>query len=237
MSDVDPEITTRAQAAAGPAGGHVGPITLVIGNKNYSTWSMRAGLALAMTGADYKEILIPLDQPETRGQILEHSPSGLVPALLHGPVQIWDSLAIVEYLNELFPGAGLWPADRPARALARAVSAEMHSGFVALRSEMSMDIRRHKPKAGSPACRADIARVCQIWRDCRAGFGAEGPFLFGRPSAADCMYAPVTSRFRTYGVELDAVCQAYVDTLFETWEPMKAWVAAAEAEPWDLPDH
>lgn len=233
MSDAEAEITTSASAQPGP-------MTLVIGNKNYSTWSMRAGLAAEMArqgaGASIEEILIPLDQPETRDRILAHSPSGLVPALLHGGVQVWDSLAIVEYLDELFPAAGLWPEDRRARAVARAVSAEMHSGFLALRSEMSMDIRRHKPKAGSAACQADIARVCQIWRDCRAGFGAGGDFLFGAPSAADCMFAPVASRFRTYGVELDETCSAYSAALF-AWPPMAAWVAAAEAEPWDLPDH
>ncbi len=231
MSDVQTEITTaKAQAEA------AGPMTLVIGNKNYSTWSMRAALALALTPAEASEILIPLDQPGTRDEILAHSPSGLVPVLMHGGVQIWDSLAIVEYLHELFPQAGLWPAERKARAVARAVSAEMHSGFAALRREMSMDIRKSAPTTPSAACQADIDRVARIWRDCRGGFGAEGPFLFGRPSAADCMYAPVAARFRTYGVALDETCRAYVETLF-AWPPMRAWVAAAEAEPWELPDH
>jgi glutathione S-transferase len=236
MSEARAEITQEPASA----GGDGGPMTLVIGNKNYSSWSMRAGLAAAMTGGIASgrigEILIPLDQPETRGQILEHSPSGLVPALLHGPIHIWDSLAIVEYLNEVYPDAGLWPSDRRARAVARAVSAEMHSGFAALRAEMSVDIRKRKTVTPSPRCEADIARVCQIWRDCRAGYGASGDFLFGAPSAADCMYAPVATRFVTYGVALDEVCRAYVETLY-AWEPMAAWIAAAEAEPWDLPDH
>jgi glutathione S-transferase len=233
MSDADAEITSDA-GAQGAA------MTLVIGNKNYSSWSMRAGLAAAMTGGpargEIAETLVPLDLPETRAQILEHSPSGLVPALRDGPVHIWDSLAIVEYLHERYPDAGLWPSDAHARAVARAVSAEMHSGFVALRAEMSMDIRKRKTVAPSAACEADIARVLQIWHECRAQFGEGGDFLFGRASAADCMYAPVATRFVTYGVALDAVCQAYVDALY-AWPPMADWVAAAEVEPWDLPDH
>jgi glutathione S-transferase len=233
MSEVEAEITTEAAA-------RTAPMTLILGNKNYSSWSMRAGLAAEMARrnakAEIEEILIPLDQAETRQQILAHSPSGLVPALLHGGVQVWDSLAIVEYLAEVHPAAGLWPADRRARAVARAVSAEMHSGFLALRGEMSMDIRKTKTIQASDACKRDIARICRIWQDCRSGFGADGDFLFGAPSAADCMYAPVASRFRTYGVELDAASAAYVETLF-AWGPMADWVAAAEAEPWDLPNH
>ncbi|MGP1253867.1 MAG: glutathione S-transferase family protein [Kiloniellales bacterium] len=234
MSEAPTEITSSKPASRPEDASET--VTLVIGNKNYSSWSMRAGLALAMTPAAAQEILIPLDQPETRAQILAQSPSGLVPALIQGAVQIWDSLAIIEYLHEVYPEAGLWPADLRARAVARAVSAEMHSGFSALRQEMSMDIRNSKATEASDACQADIARVLQIWRDCRRGFGADGPFLFGQPSAADCMYAPVASRFRTYGVALDNICESYVEALFD-WQPMRVWVEAAQVEPWDLPDH
>ena len=234
MSDAPREITSSKPVSRPEDAAET--VTLIIGNKNYSSWSMRAALALAMTPAAAQEILIPLDQPETRARILAQSPSGLVPALIHGRVRIWDSLAIVEYLHEVFPEAGLWPADPGARAVARAVSAEMHSGFSALRQEMSMDIRNSKAIKASDACQADIARVTQIWRDCRNGFGAGGPFLFGQPSAADCMYAPVASRFRTYGVALDEICDSYVGALFG-WPPMRTWVEAAREEPWDLPDH
>ncbi|WP_421707803.1 glutathione S-transferase family protein [Algihabitans sp.] len=234
MSEAQTEITSPEPKTG--RDGYGGDLTLVIGNKNYSSWSLRAGLALAMTRAEAKEVLIPLDRPETREQLLAHSPSGLVPALLHGELLVWDSLAIAEYLHELFPDAGLWPAAPEARAVARAVSAEMHSGFATLRREMSMDIRASKPKTPSADCQADIDRIAQIWSECRGEFGKTGPYLFGQPSIADCVYAPVASRFRTYGVRLDATCQAYVDTLF-AWPPMQAWVEAAKVEPWDLPDH
>lgn len=234
MSEAPTEITS-AKPPTG-RGDDSGDLTLVIGNKNYSSWSLRAALVLAMTPAKAKEVLVPLDQPETRKQLLAHSPSGLVPVLLHGELLVWDSLAIAEYLHELFPEAGLWPAKREARAVARAVSAEMHSGFATLRREMSMDIRASKPKTPSVACQADIDRIAQIWTECRSGFGQAGPFLFGRPSIADCVYAPVASRFRTYGVRLDATCQTYVEALF-AWPPMQSWVEAAKSEPWELPDH
>ncbi|WP_235830174.1 glutathione S-transferase family protein [Algihabitans albus] len=234
MSEAQTEITSPKPEAG--SSGTPGAMTLVIGNRNYSSWSMRAALVLAMTPAQAKEILIPLDQPETRSQLLAHSPSGLVPVLLHGELLVWDSLAIAEYLHEIFPAAGLWPAERQARAFARAVSAEMHSGFATLRQEMSMDIRASKPRTPSRACQADIDRIAQIWQECRVGFGDGGPFLFGRPSIADCIYAPVASRFRTYGVPLDATCQAYVEALF-AWPPMQVWVEAAKIEPWELPDH
>jgi Glutathione S-transferase len=213
-------------------------LTLVIGNKAFSSWSLRPWLALKHTGRPFAEIVIPLRQPDTAARIREHSPSGRVPCLRHGDRVIWDSLAICEYLAETFPEAKLWPDDAHARAVARSVSAEMHGGFMALRTHMSMDLKAMLPGAGRNAeSEADIARVTTLWRDSREQFGKaagqdEGPFLFGRFSIADAMYAPVVTRFITYGVELDATGRAYVDAVMNL-PAMKDWVAAAKAEPWD----
>jgi len=207
------------------------PLQLVIGSKNYSSWSLRGWLALEHTGAPYEEVLISFAEPDWRERIRRHSPSGKVPFLIDDGLGIWDSLAIVEYLAEKFPAAGLWPADPAARALARCVVAEMHSGFVALRQEMPMDLQEDAPGKGhTPEALADAARVQEIWRDCRARFGAGGPWLFGAFSAADCFYAPVVFRFRSYGVALDATARAYCDAV--TAHPrVAAWRAAGLAEP------
>jgi glutathione S-transferase len=170
------------------------PLTLVIGNKNYSSWSLRAWLALEHSGVSYREIVIPLGQPDTLARLLEQSPSGRVPVLVHDGVTIWDSLAIGEHLAEALPAAKLWPEDRAARAVARSVSAEMHSGFAGLRSCMPMNVRAKMPGLGrTPASLRDIERVRAIWTDCRHRFGQGGPFLFGRFSIADAAYAPVVS--------------------------------------------
>lgn len=211
-------------------------LTLVIGNKNYSSWSLRGWLALRQAGLEVEEILIPLDEPGYKREIMKYSPSGRVPCLVHGDLQIWDSLAIGEYAAELAPEAGLWPDDRDARALARAVSAEMHSGFTALREHMPMNIRSSFPKEGrKPGVQEDIDRVRAIWRLCRSRYGAGGPFLFGRFSIADAMYAPVVSRFRTFAVELGDEEKAYCDAIWEL-DAMRDWVAAAEDEPMIIDD-
>jgi len=208
-------------------------LVLTIGNKNYSSWSLRPYLALAATGAPFREEVIPLSRPDSKAAILAVNPAGKVPVLRDGDLVIWDSLAICEYLAEQFPAAGLWPADAAERARARAISAEMHSGFAALRENMPMDIRARKPGRGhTPAALADAARVLAIWRGCRAR-AQGGPFLFGRFSIADAMYAPVTTRFVTYGVELDEVGRAYVDAV-AALPAMQAWVAAAAQEPWTI---
>jgi len=212
-----------------------GDLTLVIGNKNYSSWSFRAWLALSLTGQTFREILVPLDQPETRAAILAHSPTGLVPLLRHGDLAVWDSLAIGEYLAETFPEAGLWPRDSRHRALARAVTAEMHSGFPALRAEFSMDMRRRRRVVPSQRAERDILRIQRIWAECLLTSGSTA-FLFGEPGLADCFYAPVVSRFVTYGVALDHVAAAYVDRVTR-WPLYRAWYEAAEKEPWDLGDH
>ena len=207
-------------------------LTLVIGNKSSSSWSLRPWLALKQIGVPFKETLIPLRQPESKAEILRHSPAGRVPVLLHGEFIVWDSLAICEYLAETWPDAGLWPADRGARVLARSISAEMHSGFAELRKHMSMDVTAKHPGEGrTPEVLAEIERITQLWRDARARFGADGPFLFGHFSNADAMYAPVCTRFDTYGVELDEVSQAYVSTVLSL-PAMREWYAAGAAEPW-----
>jgi glutathione S-transferase len=205
-------------------------LTLVIGNKNYSSWSLRAWLALSHVGVSFREIVIPLQAPDTREQILAHSPSGRVPVLRHDDLVVWDSMAIGEHLAEAFPDARLWPDDRAARATARAVSAEMHSGFAALRAAMPMNARARLPGYGrTPASLVDIDRVRALWRDCRGRFGGGGPFLFGRFSLADAMYAPVVLRFRTYEVALGDVERAYSDAVLAL-PSMQKWMSAAEAE-------
>lgn len=205
--------------------------TLILGNKNYSSWSLRAWLCAKQSGASFDELVIPLDTPETAAQLRAHSPSGRVPVLRAGELAIWDSLAIAEYLAERHPEAHLWPADAEARAVARSASAEMHSGFTALRSSMPMNVRRTAPRAGILRdVQQDIARIVAIWRDCRARFGSGGPFLFGGFSIADAMYAPVVSRFKSYAVPVeDAACKAYLAAVWE-WPAMKEWRAAAAAE-------
>jgi glutathione S-transferase len=210
----------------------VASLTLVVGNKRYSSWSLRPWLAMRQAGIAFDEIVIPLYRAESKAALLAHSPAGKVPVLVHGDRAVWDSLAIMEYLAESVPQAGLWPADPEARALARSISAEMHAGFAALRAGMPMDLREHRRGQGrSEAVAADIERVSAIWRDCRTRFGAGGPFLFGAFSAADAMYAPVATRFRTYGVALDPVCEAYADAVL-VLPAFLEWQAAAQEEPW-----
>ena len=206
-------------------------LKLVIGSKNFSSWSLRAWLALEHTGAPYEEIFISFGDPDWREQIKRHSPSGKVPYLIDGALGIWDSLAIVEYLAEKFPAAKLWPADSAARAFARSVVAEMHSGFGALRENMGMDLQANAPGKGhTPAALADAARVQEIWRECRARHGAGGPYLLGAFSAADCFYAPVVFRFLSYGVPLDATAKAYCDAML-AHPALAKWREAGLREP------
>ncbi len=201
---------------------------LVIGNKNYSSWSLRAWLALRAVGQPFEEERIPLDRPDTRERILRFSPTGCVPCLIDERLTVWDSLAIIEYLAEHFPQ--LWPATAAERAVARAISAEMHTGFQALRSQMPMNIRRSLPGRGrSPESEADIARIVQIWADCRQRFGFGGPYLFGAFSAADAMFAPVCFRFQTYAVEPQDKAGGYLATML-AHPAMQEWAEAARAE-------
>jgi glutathione S-transferase len=206
-------------------------ITIYLGNKNYSSWSLRPWLALKQTGAPFDEEVIPLGEPTTRSTVLRFSPSGRVPALKHNELTVWDSLAMCEYLAETFPQAKLWPEDKAARAVARAASAEMHSGFAALRDHLPMNMRSSFPNRGvTPEVQSDINRITAIWRDCRKRFGANGPFLFGDFTIADAMYAPVVSRFRTYKIELEEEAQAYTDAVWAL-PALQEWLTAAKNEP------
>ncbi len=206
------------------------PFTLIIGNKNYSSWSLRHWLALKQAGIEFTEIRIPLSTPESYEQLLRYSPSGKVPVLQHGNLLIWESLAICEYLAELFPDRHLYPQSVEARAVARAVSSEMHAGFAPLRQHMPMDCRSRIPRNPSPEVQADIDRILSIWKYCRQTYGQGGDFLFGEFTIADAMYAPVVSRFTTYGVELDAIAHAYSEAIW-AFPAMQEWLADAKAEP------
>jgi glutathione S-transferase len=207
-------------------------LTIYLGNKNYASWSLRAWLALKRTGAEFEEVVIPLYQPGSRETLMQFSPSGRVPALRHGDLTVWDSLAICEYLAETFPDAALWPGDPATRAVARAVSAEMHAGFAAMRRELPMNIRSSFPgRAPGAEAQADINRIMAIWRDCRSRFGeGKGDFLFGPFTIADAMYAPVVTRFRTFKIDLEREAEAYCAAVTGMPE-MQEWVVAARNEP------
>lgn len=208
---------------------------LVIGDKNISSWSLRPWLALRQAGLPFSEINIKLRQPDSPANILRHSPSAKIPALLTQGQVIWDSLAILEFLAEAHPAAGLWPADAKARARARSVSAEMHSGFAPLRDHCPMELLARLPMATLPNPVADnVRRIVGLWADCRRTYGTTGPFLFGAFTAADAMYAPVATRFRTYLPDLarwgdDGTAQAYVDAVFAL-PAMAEWEADAKRE-------
>jgi glutathione S-transferase len=207
---------------------------LVIGNKTYSSWSLRPWLAMRVAGIPFREEVIPLDQDDTRARILSHSGAGMVPVLRHGALTVWDSLAILEYVAERHPDAGLWPDSEASRAVARSVASEMHAGFAALRRDLPMNTRRDRPPLDvSPQVQADIERITTLWRDCRAHHRAGGPFLFGRFTIADAMFAPVASRFRSYGVALDEVCAGYVEAV-HALPAMVEWCADAAREEWVL---
>jgi glutathione S-transferase len=208
-------------------------LTLVIGNKNYSSWSLRPWMLLKHLAVPFKEVLIPLDTPEFKDQVEKYGPSGRVPVLRHGTHCIWDSLAICEYLAELASKG--WPEERHARAVARSVCAEMHSGFTNLRLEWQMNARaRNRRTPMTPGLEADIDRVDEIWNDCRRRFGAGGPWLFGQYSIADAMYAPVVLRFKTYSAQVSETARWYLATALED-AAMQEWVQAAQSEEWKLP--
>jgi len=206
-------------------------LQLVIGNKNYSSWSMRPWLALRANAIAFEEIFIPLYTGQADKQrILSFTRSGKVPSLIDGEVTIWDSLAIIEYIAERFPQALLWPEDRAARAHARSISAEMHSGFPALRNECGMNLRRPvRAVVLSADARADIARIQQIWIGCRERYGKRGPFLFGSFSAADAMYAPVVHRFLTYAIEVAPAARHFMDAMMSL-PAFQEWTRAGLAE-------
>jgi glutathione S-transferase len=210
---------------------------LIIGNKAYSSWSLRGWLAAKQSGLGFEEILVPLfdDDWETRKRKEDLAPSsGKVPVLWDGDAVIWDSMAIIEYLADKVGRARFWPKDDAARGMARSISAEMHSGFMALRRECPMNTRKvFKDATLSIETRADAVRILQLWAEARSRFGKEGPYLFGTFSAADIMYAPVVTRFVTYGFTLPGFAQSYADAMMaHPW--MLAWYAAASEEPWTI---
>lgn len=204
-------------------------LTLVIGTKKWSSWSLRPWIALKEARIPFKEIVIPLRQPDTKALILEYSPAGKVPVLIDGRETVWELLVIIDYLAARHPEAKLWPEDNAALAFARSIAAEMHAGFPDLRRELSMDVTLSVPTPElSPAAQADVARVQAIWREARTRFGAGGSFLFGRFGAADAMFAPVATRFRTYQVELDPICRTYMQTVLSLSSMIEWYKAAAE---------
>jgi glutathione S-transferase len=206
--------------------------TLTISSKNYSSWSLRGWLLCRMAGLAFDERPVDLDDPESRQELLLLSPSVRVPRLSHDGVEVWDTLAIAEYLHEIAPEAGLLPEDRVARAHCRAVSGEIHSGFYNLRSALPMNLKaRHKAFKVFSGARPDIERIREIWSECLSAYG--GPWLFGAPSMADAMFAPVCTRFRTYAVELDPALMRYCETVF-AWPLLQEWTEGALAEPEEI---
>jgi glutathione S-transferase len=211
-------------------------LKLVIGNKNYSSWSMRPWIAMKVAGIAFDEEVISLNAADFKARVTKISGTGKVPALADDGVRIWESLAILEYLAERFPRAGLWPADPAARAHARAIAAEMHAGFVPLRRHLPMNMWRPVLRRElTPEVQSNVWRIEAIWTDCRTRYGADALFLFGAFGAADAMYAPVVSRFHTYAVEVGPMARAYMDAVMAlpAW---REWRTAALVEPWVLPE-
>ena len=208
---------------------------LIIGNKNYSSWSLRPWIAMTMAGIPFNETVIPLDLPETRSRIAEHSSAGRVPVLHHGKLAIWESMAILEYLAEVFPEKNLWPKATAARAMARSVANEMHAGFSSLRNACPMNLRRPRRKVPmSDQVLADVARIETIWRDCRRSFGKSGKFLFGKFGIADAMFAPVVARFDTFDISVADDTRSYMENILSTGAFL-AWKDAALKETWIVP--
>jgi glutathione S-transferase len=210
-------------------------LTLIIGNKNYSSWSLRPWIAMKVAGIAFEEIVIPLYRDGSKEQILRYSPSGKVPVLIDNGTHVWESLAILEYLAEKFPHARLWPADPAVRAHARAIASEMHAGFAPLRQACPMNMGRPvKQRDLDDEVMANVRRIDALWTDCRTRCGADGPFLFGAFGAADAMYAPVVSRFYTYALEVGPAARDYMAAVMAlpAWAE---WKAAALKEPWVLP--
>lgn len=208
---------------------------LVIGNKNYSSWSLRPWMALTMAGVPFRETVIPLDTPETRDLIAQHSGAGRVPVLHHGRLVVWESLAILEYMAEVFPEKNFWPKATAARAMARSVAHEMHAGFSALRNACPMNLRRPKKTVPmSAGALADVRRIEEIWHECRTRFGRQGKFLFGKFGIADAMFAPVVTRLDTYGILVADETRSYMDSVMNT-AAFQSWHRAALKETWIVP--
>jgi glutathione S-transferase len=214
--------------------------TLVIGNKCHSSWSLRPWMLMRELGVAFDEVLIPFSNPfhspEWKAEVRKYSPAGKVPALVDGDIAVWESLAIIEYVAELRPDLVVWPRDRGARAMARSIAAEMHSGFSALRSACPMNLgKKYGEKDRGAAVDRDVARIGEIWRTARDRYGQGGSFLFGAFGAADAMYAPVVTRLDTYSIAVDPVCRAYMDAVLGT-AAFQEWRTAALAETWVVPE-
>jgi glutathione S-transferase len=210
------------------------PLKLILANKAYSSWSLRPWILLAQLKIPFEEVIIAMDQPETRASMLKYAPTGKCPSLQDGKIVIWESLAIIEYLAEAYPEKTVWPKGKAARAHARSLASEMHAGFVALRQACPTNFRRPvKAIALSDEARGDVARIEAAWAHARATFGRGGSFLFGRFSAADAMFAPIVNRFHVYDVSVSTQTRAYMETIMAlpAW---KAWIADAHAEPWRI---
>jgi glutathione S-transferase len=207
--------------------------TLYLGNKATSSWSMRGWLACKLAGIQFDEVVHNMEAPDWKDFVARISPTAKVPVLVHGQVKVWESIAIAEYLADLYPRAGMWPEDRVARAQARAIAAEMHAGYMELRRAMFMNFKRSFPGRGrTPGALADIARIAALWRETRARFAGGGKFLFGdTANMADAMFFPVVSRFMTWTPELPADTQAYVSAVW-SHPLMVEWREAADSEPW-----
>jgi glutathione S-transferase len=207
-------------------------LKLIIGNKNYSSWSLRPWLAMKVAGIAFDEQVIPLYEPGSREQILKYSPAGKVPVLIDGETHIWESLAILEYLAEKFPKANLWPAEQGARGHARAVASEMHAGFQALRKNCPMNLWLPVKRRPQPDDVMDnVRRIDALWNDCRSRYGQGGPFLFGSFGAVDAMYAPAASRLHTYDIAVSVISRAYIDAILSL-PAFAEWQAAGLKETW-----
>lgn len=207
---------------------------LLIGNKCYSSWSLRAWLLMRVAGITFTEQLVPLDEPGFKEAIFAAAPGsgGTVPTLVDGEIAVWETLAICEYLHDVQPQAGIWPRDGAARAHARAISSEMHAGFTALRSACPMNLgKRFATRDRGPGVARDVERLTGLWRQARERFGTGGPFLYGAFSAADAMFAPVVTRLDTYGIAVDPVSQGYMRAILAL-PAYREWLAAALVEPW-----
>jgi glutathione S-transferase len=222
------------QLPRNPSGNEPVPLKLILANKAYSSWSLRPWILLAQLKIPFEEVIIPMDQPETRANMLKYAPTGKCPSLQDGKIAIWESLAIIEYLAEAYPEKTVWPKGKAARAHARSLASEMHAGFVALRQTCPTNFRRPvRAIALSDDVRGDVARIEAAWAHARATFGRGGPFLFGRFSAADAMFAPVVNRLHAYDVSVSTQTRAYMEAIMAlpAW---KAWIADAHAEPWRI---
>jgi glutathione S-transferase len=210
---------------------------LVLGNKLYSSWSLRAGMLLAAFDIPHEETVIAMYLPDTRERMLSYGPTGKVPVLIDGDVTIWESLAIMEYVADKYPDKAVWPRDPAARAHARSAASEMHAGFMGIRSHCPMNLtKRFAPKDRGEECAADVVRLQQLWREARERFGADGPFLYGGFMAADAMFAPVVTRLDTYQIAVEADTRAYMNAVL-SHPAFIAWRDSAMQEPWELPHY